>query len=323
MNNRTVVDVAGGRVGGAARFLDEYRSYLSHSSPPKTIGWNSRLSPQWLIKREFSAISASHTVAINNASFLGGKERSVLLRNALHFPWADEFDRLGFRPGPGLLTQTSVIHLLTRRATRAVVPCSAMKDRVVAHLPGLADNVVVRPHPVTPPTEITNEAPERAPLILVPIVNQAYKNLNNHLMRLLKASPRDARVVVTGSSIDYSTEVASDGRVEFVGILSPARLRNHWDHCHGVYYPTQTEAFGYPLAEARACGRPVLAPDTSQNREIAGQALMPYLDNDDSFAQAVTACIKTQVQPDPGPFAPDAYFDWLLESPKPQPYERK
>ena len=47
-----------------------------------------------------------------------------------------------------------------------------------------------------------------------------------------------------------------------------------------VYFPGGLESFGYPLAEARAGGRPVIARDTAQNREIAGPALCGYTPGD-------------------------------------------
>ena len=47
-----------------------------------------------------------------------------------------------------------------------------------------------------------------------------------------------------------------------------------------VYFPGGLESFGYPLAEARAGGRPVIARDTTQNQEIAGAALCGYTPGD-------------------------------------------
>ena len=73
------------------------------------------------------------------------------------------------------------------------------------------------------------------------------------------------------------------------------------------------KSFGFPLAEARVNGVPVIARDTPQNREIAGAALCGYtLGDGDSLRQATEAALNARITPDPEPFDPDAYFDWML-----------
>ena len=53
-------------------------------------------------------------------------------------------------------------------------------------------------------------------------------------------------------------------------------MRELWARSRVIYFPTEIESFGYPLAEARVHGQPVIAPDTEQNREIAGAALFGF-----------------------------------------------
>jgi hypothetical protein len=58
----------------------------------------------------------------------------------------------------------------------------------------------------------------------------------------------------------------------------------------------------------------VIARDTAQNREIAGNALCAFSPADpDSLPHALKLALTTDVSPDPGPFDPDTYFEWLLE----------
>jgi glycosyltransferase involved in cell wall biosynthesis len=72
------------------------------------------------------------------------------------------------------------------------------------------------------------------------------------------------------------------------------------------------EAFGYPLAEARVHGVPVLSPDGPLAREIAGRALVPYRSGDrDSLACALERC-EEPVAPETCAFDAAAYFRWLL-----------
>ena len=55
----------------------------------------------------------------------------------------------------------------------------------------------------------------------------------------------------------------------------------------------------------------------AQNKEIAGSALYGFLPNDpDSLRHAVKFALTSDVPPDPAPFDPDSYFDWLLRSPR-------
>jgi glycosyltransferase involved in cell wall biosynthesis len=80
-----------------------------------------------------------------------------------------------------------------------------------------------------------------------------------------------------------------------------------------VYFPTSIESFGYPLAEARAAGMPVIAQETAHNREIAAGALFGYRSGDArSLAEAVSGALAAELIPDPEPFDCDAFFDGLL-----------
>src|SRR5690625_2132106 len=97
-----VIDAAGARQGGAARFLLELDHYLGSSSPARTgavvLGRGKQLTTTWMIRRELEARRARRKVALNNVAFMQGRgERVVLLRNALHFPFAGELEALGFR----------------------------------------------------------------------------------------------------------------------------------------------------------------------------------------------------------------------------------
>ena len=111
--------------------------------------------------------------------------------------------------------------------------------------------------------------------------------------------------------------VACHPRIELVGRLPHSELREMQARSRAIYFPTDLESFGYPLAEARVSGQPVIARDTAQNREIAGPALCGYAPGDpDSLRRAVKAALTADVAPDPGPFDPDRYFGWLLGLPR-------
>lgn len=315
----TVVDAAGAQMGGAAKFLGELRRYLSgNPGPPvRLIGLERSLDPRWLVEREVMARGSNGRIALNNVGFGLGEGRVTLLRNALHFASPEELAALHYRPSRTLQAQTKIVRTAAQRSDVLVVPSSAMAERVLTHSPRLVKKLVVRPHPVSQaPWALRSGRLSEPPSILVPILNAPYKRLQEHLERLLAAldaAMTAATVVVTAHRREFPG-LAADQRTQFTGPLLEADLEECWRQASAVYFPTQLESFGYPLAEARVNGIPVIALDTSQNREIAGASLRAFQeDQSESLTAAVHAALTRPAEPDPEPFSPRPYFDWLLE----------
>ena len=121
------------------------------------------------------------------------------------------------------------------------------------------------------------------------------------------------RMIVTADAAEVPSSLAASPRLHFAGRLGLSQLNDLRARSRAVYFPTGLESFGWPLAEARVHGQPVIARDTAQNREIAGSALYGFVPGDpDSLRQATESALAAQVTPDPAPFDPDAYFDWML-----------
>jgi glycosyltransferase involved in cell wall biosynthesis len=124
------------------------------------------------------------------------------------------------------------------------------------------------------------------------------------------------RVLVTAERAEVPASLTNNPRIQLVGRLDYAHLCRLSARSSVIYYPTALESFGYPLAEARASGQPVIALDTVQNREIAAAALCGFSPGDSaSLRRAAMLALTKDVAPDPAPFDPDAYFHWLLGSP--------
>jgi glycosyltransferase involved in cell wall biosynthesis len=309
----TVMDVAGGDVGGAARWRRELDRYLAARDGDVTLlGRDRYLTPGWLVRREQLARGADRVVAPNNVSFaVAGAHRVVLLRNALHFLYADEAHLLDRMPR-SFRAQVPVVRALARRAHELVVPCTAMAQRVVHHVPAVADRIAVRPHPIS---SVGPRRPADRPTVLVPVVPAPYKNLVSQLRKLLAAADRtgtDLTVRVTARDGDLPADLEADARVQRIGIVSHDELTAEWRTATGVFFPSELESFGYPLAEARAYGLPVIAADTAQNREIAGGALVAYTPESGAGLEEALTRLGEVVEPDGATFAPEAYFDWLL-----------
>lgn len=317
MTAPVTVDIAGARMGGAARYAAELRGYLARTGRKdvRLIGASRRVNPAWLVRREVARPGARRRIALNNVSFVApGGERWALLRNALHFLTDTEASHLDPSLLASIRREAAVVRLSARRADALVVPCTAMAERVIRILPGVRNRVTVRPHPVS--AESVPRGP-RAQAILCPVLFASYKRMDERLAELLSAvqehGDTSVRVWVTADPADLPPSVAADPRIELVGRSDPREVRDLWARSRAIYYPTGLESFGYPLAEARVSGHPVIACDTAQNREIAGPALCGFAPGDrESLRAAVTLALTSNVAPDPAPFDPDAYFNWIL-----------
>lgn len=317
MTTTVTVDLAGGHEGGAARFRTEIRGYLERfpGDDIKVIGARRSLSPAWLAAREAVAARKSRRVALSNVGFLtAGGERWTLLRNLLHFLTQAETTALDPETRALIHRQVAVVHRAARRSDVLVAPCTAMAARVRDVLPEVADRVVVRMHPVSVnpiPRQRTNS------LILCPVVFAPYKQMTDRITDWLTAIEgaidESVRLIVTASPAEVPTSLAANTRLHFVGRLSHEELRRLWAISQAVYFPCGLESFGWPLAEARVNGQPVIARDTPQNREIAGSALCGYsIEDPDSLRHAIKVSLEGGIAPDPEPFHPDSYFEWLL-----------
>jgi hypothetical protein len=315
--------MAGGPIGGAARLQAELRGYLTRSDRDdiKVIGARRRLSPVWLAAREAAAVRRSRRVALNNVGFLTpGGERWTLLSNALHFLTGPEAAALDPALRAAMSRQATVVHGAARRSDVLVAPCTAMAERIKATLPDVADRVVARLKPVSvEPVPAGRVPPGRQdrPLILCPVLFAPYKHMADRLAEWLAAADGalddSVRMIVTATPAQVPASLAASPRLHFAGLLGLGQLNELRARSRAVYYPTELESYGWPLAEARAFGKPVIAPDTAQNREIAGPALCGFVAGDpDSLRQATETALAARISPDPAPFDPGMYFDWLL-----------
>lgn len=316
------VDCAGAMMGGALRFLRELEAWLLDSPQPRLRlhGRGRPLTPAHLVRRELSTLGtrADRVVALNNVTQLApGAERWVLLGNALHFPLAGDDVPLSGRVARSVAAQARLVRLAARRADVVMVPSGMMARRVLAHDPGVADRLVVRPHPLRTRAPAVPEPG----IIVCPVLFAPYKRMPERLCLLVDAlaelGPVDGvlpRVLVTATPSELEAGGLVSSRVTAVGRLDPSALDDLLARAQAVYFPTVVESFGYPLAEARAAGQWVVAPDTSHSREVAGGALAGYArETVDAVGQAVArALLEPSPEPDPGPFAPDRYFNaWL------------
>lgn len=318
MGGRVVVDVAGGPAGGAARYRNEFERYLAEGSRDdvRVVGSDRYLTASWLVRRELGALHAARKVAFNNAAFMSpGGERWTVMQNALHYLTESEKHEFAATVPRSMHAQAAVVRFGAKRSDVLIAPCTAMAERVITVLPEVRNRVVVRLHPIAPDSFPPSDVRDAA--ILCPIIFHPYKHMDERLAELVQAvdayGDPEIQVRVTAADSELPPSLATHPRVVTLGRLSHEELRSVWSRSRAIYFPTGLESFGYPLAEARLSGHPVIALDSAQSREIAGDALCGYAAGDaDALRDAVARALTTEVSPDPRPFDPTAYFDFLL-----------
>lgn len=307
-------------MGGASRLLVELQRYLGESGREDValMGIGNSLTPAWLARREVLAVRRRRgaVVALNNISFMvSGRKRTVLLRNALHFPLPGEDIPLPSSTARRVAVEARVVRAAIGRADLVVVPASSMAARVEHWVPRARSIISVRPHPVSPRTAVAERVPGR---IVCPVLLAPYKQMGHRLRLLVEACSRlraegtSIEIVVTATAEELRHERVPPGAVIAVGRMGVDKAEMLLSTAQVVYYPTEVESFGYPLAEARANGQPVLAVDNAHNAEVAGSALMAFAPEVDSLESAVRRALATKVTSSLVNHATD-YFDHLLE----------
>lgn len=318
-------------MGGAQRLLGELDAYLARHDPGDVIviGRGSAVNPKWLLRRELDLLRyrPRRVIALNNVGPMApGTERWVLLRNALHFLSAEEAGRMPKTLLTGVRRQSAIVGAALVRADVVVVPTAAMAQRVVQHRPAVAPRLVIRPHPVSAPAHSSVSSVGSTPhRLLCPVLFAPYKQMGRYLRQLdaavaelaLRPEFANVEILVTASSKELQEAGLSceDGRMRAVGRLTVDELARLGASCGVVFYPSSLESFGYPLAEARVNRRHVIALDTPQVREVAGDALVGFEPDDVlSLVCALETALTRPLSPlDGNPFDPISYFDWLLD----------
>ena len=131
----------------------------------------------------------------------------------------------------------------------------------------------------------------RKPFVLHVGSNLRRKNRDGVLRIFARTKDRwDGQLVFAGDPI--SPELHSLGRElgvseRIVEIRNPdsATLETLYNRATALVFPSRFEGFGWPIAEAQACGCPVICSDRPPMPEVAGAAgLIHALDDEEGFA---------------------------------------
>jgi glycosyltransferase involved in cell wall biosynthesis len=214
-------------------------------------------------------------------------------------------------PCPGVLTVQDVsfehdASLMGRRETaifRFVVPRSAAKARRVLAISQRTKDDLVELYGL-PPEKIvvTPLAPDPA---FVPggtrggyvLFVGAIEARKNPLLAADAAEAAGRQLVVVGPERDSQLLAQLHARgADVRGFVEHDELVHLYQEAAALLFPTRYEGFGLPVAEAMACGTPVVATPDAAVREIGGEAIA-YAEPDDFAATTV------RVLADPDPWA--------------------
>ena len=171
-----------------------------------------------------------------------------------------------------------------RFADRGVFVSQYMIDRLsqLMHL----RNPLLCPHIVMDEYHLANPANKRSMPNVV--FNVAWKNANNvrrkMQIELLEAFKRvsekfpDARLVLAGEHMEGQALMEKrcekwglEDRVEFLGKISKEQKIHYMQNCGAYYQCSRHEGFGVAIAEAMACGAPVIVNRKTAIPEVVGE----------------------------------------------------
>jgi len=97
-----------------------------------------------------------------------------------------------------------------------------------------------------------------------------------------------SRMLTQKDDIDLAGSQDVAPWVKFVGPLGQKEIEAQYRNADIFVFPSITESFGHPMAEAMAYGLPVVAADTPVNREMCGDAAIYFSPLEpDELAQAI------------------------------------
>jgi glycosyltransferase involved in cell wall biosynthesis len=85
-----------------------------------------------------------------------------------------------------------------------------------------------------------------------------------------------AWTVTHGEDLKLAQEPGISPWVNFLGPLPRERIEHLYLDADIFVFPSLTESFGLPMAEAMSYGMPIVASDTPVNREICGEAAVYF-----------------------------------------------
>ncbi|MGN2389904.1 glycosyltransferase family 4 protein [Pelomicrobium sp. G1] len=128
----------------------------------------------------------------------------------------------------------------------------------------------------------------RRPFRLLYVGNLSRRKGADLLAPIMQALGRDFELFYT-TGLRSGIRANSPSNMTFLGRLEEERLIEIYQDCDALLFPSRFEGFGYAALEAMACGKPVIASNSSSLPEVVEDGACGILcepDNVNAFAQA-------------------------------------
>ena len=210
------------------------------------------------------------------------------------------FYGLGIRRALARSALVATVSASSRAEICRIAPDAA--ERVVVTRSGVAEDFRPLPRDAAALADIGVPAGRR--YVLVVGQGAPYKNHEGALRAFALAFGAEGGIDLvlvrrrgdTGPSLEQlAAQLGVAGRVHFLPVVDRAALVQLYSGAAMLLHPSFTEGFGNPLAEAMACGCPVVTSDCSAMPEVTGDAALLADPHD---AGALAAALK-QVADDP------------------------
>lgn len=263
--------------------------------------WRLLIAEQTDIPRLAKRIGAEATFSPANYGPIAAPNSVILLRNALSVAFVER--------RPAKLLYWVLVYLgtlLSILVSRHVITVSEYARRAASGgLIGLfSDRFTVIPHGVSGIFSPPKKGAKRDHFLLAVsdlYVQKNLKNLINAVARLQTDHP-GITLKIAGRPLDMEyfdvlkrtvAEEKLDGKIEFLGGVSPKELVQLYRRCGVFVFPSTVETFGNPLVEAMACGAPIASSRTAAMPEVLGDAGVFFDPRDaDDMAAAIGRLLK-------------------------------
>ena len=266
---------------------------VSGFSPIHRLLWEQTAWRRFVNKHDPDVLFSSANFGLINCPV---KQILLLREGGLFDPFylANMSAPLGVWNGINRYFRRNLMLLSAMSADQILTPTKAMRDMVALWQPGIERKCIVNPYgtineafkPASVPRKWREDGichllyvsvyyPHKVPRLLCQAVDQLNNTgLTSHATITMSPSEFDE---MSGSDLDERiiTDSAQRGSVS-LGHHKYENLPNLY-HAQDVFvFPSVSETFGHPMAEAMSSGLPVVAADTPVNREICGDAALYF-----------------------------------------------
>ena len=215
------------------------------------------------------------------------------------------FPQLSLKAQATTVLRRKVMIRSVRSATKVMFPSESLRDWVAAWEPSVAETGIVNHYGID--LSRFPMSPTRAPLderaLRLLYVSVYYPHKDPCTVSRAVSILRDQGISATADITmdEQECRLWSSGPPEYaelrraekrgyiqLGSVDYDSLKQRYHNASIFVFPSISETFGFPLVEAMACGLPIIAADTTINREICGPAALYHAPHDpESVAQRV------------------------------------